>query len=819
MEAFPEIEEFGSYRLQAKIAQGGMADVYLATSIKKELQGQFIAIKRLLPHLNSNKAFIDLLIHEAKVGVLLNHPGIATVYDLGAYKSEFFIAMEYIHGKSLDRVLSKIRAKAAPKLPVEVTTFVLLEVLRALSFAHQLKDSKGRELNIIHRDISPGNILLGYKGEVKLVDFGIATAESRLQSGFSDSAMGKLAYMAPEQAVNDPVVKASDIYSVGVVLYELLTGQLPFQAENANALLKKVIDGKMVDIKIVGPSISQELRDIVNRCLERTARKRFQSCPELFQSVVEHFKKVLEIDFTSRATREYYRKRLSEYLRLAFESEMVQELSVVQRALREVVQFEEMKKTAPQGVRAHLQDPEDFDHTMIQPDLTEEATRHYPLTESERQKILKGIPPKEIFNQPTLSNKPGLSAFNMATVPEFETKDSNSKILRTSVKDRLEKSSLKKDQKETLFDQMPALEITTNEELEAFERNTLSGQVGEGLATTAMDRNQIFKDFIEIQRQVSEDRSPAKQSTKTQSSDSIFTKSKRPITTRPGDLAPPSSKATWISAAILSVLIAAGGILFLNQSEKINFYLLNPPLKLIPTQSIQITLTGEADIDAMRELKNSLQNSAIYPKLDDLANFFQSEFLRYTGNTAPLLRFEISEPSALVKGISVHENAKALVEGPEVFQFLSPVASRHSQSSAMIYLYVFSGSSEAQEANLFPEMFQSQRPYRMGVSFISSSTAKQLDGLLILAREIAIIYGAESTIDPQTNMPLVPNGLYDPKKSPVFPQDKADLMANEIPLSALTKKKVESLKQVGIGPYTAYRMGWITKEKMLSLLN
>jgi eukaryotic-like serine/threonine-protein kinase len=312
MEAFPRPLEFGQYRLYAKVGSGGMAEVFLATCNRPELQNQFVAVKKLHGPLNANKPFVNLLVHEAKIGVLLGHPGIAEVYDLGSHKSEFFLAMEYIHGKSLDKVLQKVRDQACPLPTRDVATFVMFEILRALAFAHALKDIKGRELNIIHRDVSPGNILLEYKGNVKLTDFGIATAENRLHVEFSNVALGKLVYIPPEQAVNDPVVRASDLYSLSVVYYELLTGRLPFESESPSGLYRDIVAGKVEDLRSINPEVPKELSELIHKNLDKSARKRFQSAPEMFEAFHGYFLKKENLDFNSRATRAYFQKKLAE---------------------------------------------------------------------------------------------------------------------------------------------------------------------------------------------------------------------------------------------------------------------------------------------------------------------------------------------------------------------------------------------------------------------------------------------------------------------------------------------------------------------------
>ncbi len=810
MEAFKEAFPFGPYSLWARIALGGMAEVLLGTSDKREFQGQFLAIKRLLPHLNSNKAFVDLLIHEAKVGVLLNHPSIAAVYDLGSHKSEFFLAMEYVHGKSLDVPIKKIDQKEIPRLPLEISTYIILEVIKALSFAHQLKDSKGRELNIVHRDISPGNILVGYQGEVKLVDFGIATAESRLQQGFSESAMGKLSYMSPEQAVNEPVTRASDLYSLGVVYYQILTGQLPFQAENANSLLKKVIDGRVTDIRIVGPSVPKGIREIISACLNKSARKRFQSGPELHQAIVSAFKTELEIDFSARATREYYKKKLSEYMRSAFSADMIQELEVVQRALREAASQasqEEFKKTAPQGQVAATHEPEDLEHTAFIPDQADEATRHYPLTEDERRKIMKGLPPKEVVQKTSQIKSFGdelpREVFNSATVPEYSPKQTS--MNRISVKERIHTSSLGKDHRETLVLQIPAEEIMSNDALDAFEKRTFSGaQEVEDQITHHRDREAIMKDFAEIERLNKANHAPSLPS-------SIYQErtSKAQEVPKPRDW---MFIRTWAQLAGIALTIGALAFWGLQSLPHFIETLMDRRVPFLPTQKVYLALLGEGEASQLTQIRETLESSSS-PNLKDVENLFNSEYRRYTGKSESVLSLKLGNPELLMQGISTQDNFQDLAYSTEVFKFLSPFRRRvQEEFSALIYLYVHPTVSQNAD-RLFPEEFIPSRDSQEGIVFISFPQKNRLSIMSSVAREVALVYGALSYRDKGLGIPMNPEGLPDPLREPRFPQSKAELMGRDIALSSLKSEAPKRFEDFAIGPYTAHRFGWISLEE------
>jgi len=248
------METFGQYILLEKVAAGGMAELFKAKKIGIEGFERVLAIKRILPHLSSDEEFIDMFIAEAKLVARLNHKNIAQVYDFGKIDQNYFIAMEYIRGKDLRAIFKRCNGKNI-KLPVALAVFIAKEVSSALSYAHGQKDSMGRNLGIIHRDISPQNILISYEGEVKVVDFGIAKAgtHSKTTTGV---LKGKLSYMSPEQAWGKPIDHRSDIFSLGIVLYEMLTAERLFKGDTELNTLEKVREAK---VKFFPSSINTDL--------------------------------------------------------------------------------------------------------------------------------------------------------------------------------------------------------------------------------------------------------------------------------------------------------------------------------------------------------------------------------------------------------------------------------------------------------------------------------------------------------------------------------------------------------------------------------
>lgn len=273
----PEVlEEYGNYYLLEKIAVGGMAELFKAQ--QRGVQGfqKIVAIKRILPHFSDNEDFVTMFIDEAKLAAQLTHPNIVQIFDLGKAGSSYYIAMEYVNGRDLRTLLKKVREYRLP-FPEQVAAFVTMKVASALDYAHRKRGFDDRELKLVHRDISPQNILLSTDGAVKLVDFGIAKAASKASHTVAGALKGKLLYMSPEQATGQPLDNRSDLYSLGLVLFELLTGERCFQADSELGVLEKVRLGRIADLHTLNPGVSRDMVAIVSRALQKGVDHRYPS--------------------------------------------------------------------------------------------------------------------------------------------------------------------------------------------------------------------------------------------------------------------------------------------------------------------------------------------------------------------------------------------------------------------------------------------------------------------------------------------------------------------------------------------------------------
>src|SRR6476620_6544714 len=271
---------FGKYYLLERINVGGMAEVFRAKAFGVEGFERLIAVKRILPNIAEDKEFIRMFIDEAKLAVQLNHANIAQIFDLGVVDGSYFIALEHVHGRDLRAMFDRCRQLGDP-MPVSQACFVVMKVCEGLDYAHNKRDVSGRELHLVHRDVSPQNVLISYEGEVKLIDFGIAKAAGKASKTQAGILKGKFGYMSPEQVRGLPIDKRSDIFAVGIVLYELLTGERLFIGESDFSTLEKVRNVEINPPSQYNKKIPQELERVVLKALARDPEDRYANAIDL----------------------------------------------------------------------------------------------------------------------------------------------------------------------------------------------------------------------------------------------------------------------------------------------------------------------------------------------------------------------------------------------------------------------------------------------------------------------------------------------------------------------------------------------------------
>jgi serine/threonine-protein kinase len=282
-------KQFGKYTLLRRLAAGGMAEVYLA--LHRSMAGfeKLIVIKRILPSMNQNKAFIDMLLHEARIAATLSHPNIVQTFDVGQVDGTYFIAMEHIHGEDIQAIVRAMKKHNLTEFPLEHTLSIVLGMCAGLAYAHEKRDLEGKPLSIVHRDISPRNIVVSFTGDVKIVDFGIA--KSGIEPGEeteSGQLKGKAPYMSPEQASGQPIDWRSDIFATGVMLFELTTGKRLFKGASEFETLKLIVDKEYPRPSEVRPGYPPGLERIVMKALAKSRDERYQSAREM-QADLEAF--------------------------------------------------------------------------------------------------------------------------------------------------------------------------------------------------------------------------------------------------------------------------------------------------------------------------------------------------------------------------------------------------------------------------------------------------------------------------------------------------------------------------------------------------
>jgi serine/threonine-protein kinase len=274
-----EIVDTTRFKLAKKLAEGGMGAVYEAIQLGTEGFEKTMAIKTILEDYSTNPEFVEMFIGEAKLVADLVHQNIVQIYQLGKINNIYYIAMEYINGIDLGNFMDK-HAKVGAELPVDMATFMISRVCRGLEYAHAKTDRKGNPLGVVHRDISPGNIMMTWEGVVKITDFGIAKARTLMKDREGEVLLGKIQYMSPEQAEFKQTDHRSDIFSLGVVMYELLTGKQLFAHENTIVALRNISVMEIPPIRSANPRVPEAVEKILNKALERDRNKRYQTAGE-----------------------------------------------------------------------------------------------------------------------------------------------------------------------------------------------------------------------------------------------------------------------------------------------------------------------------------------------------------------------------------------------------------------------------------------------------------------------------------------------------------------------------------------------------------
>ena len=389
-----------------------MAEIYRAKTADAQGRLHVVAVKRVLGHLCEDDEFIQMLIDEARLTALLKHPNIARVYEFSKVQSEYFISMEYVDGKDMRALLERARQNQE-WLPEHLIAYIGMQVARGLHAAHMQTDRNGSQLNIVHRDVSPSNVLLSYGGDVKLCDFGIAKASGTRSQTKTGVIKGKVKYMSPEQAMGRKLDHRSDLFSLGTLLYEMLTLQAPFTATTEIELLFAVRDARKRPIRELRPNLHAELEIVIDRAMAKSRSQRFQNGEE-FANSLQAF---LDAHYPNQGV-----AALSQYLRVAFAKEIERENAVLNDY---VIDGAKVDANVGENLLADVLGP-DAEYTQFTAAFTQEAAEVLalpppppPVNPNQKMRVLSEVtmPGAEEFDAMPTAQKARVSAEDLG-IPE-----------------------------------------------------------------------------------------------------------------------------------------------------------------------------------------------------------------------------------------------------------------------------------------------------------------------------------------------------------------------------------------------------------------
>ncbi|MBI5477493.1 MAG: protein kinase [Deltaproteobacteria bacterium] len=390
-------ERLGNYQIIERIATGGMAEVYRARVTGAHGFAKEFALKRILPHLCDEEEFISMLVDEARIMVTLDHPNIVSVHEFAKAEGTYLLAMELVRGRSLFDVEKRSRAIPSSELSIPDLLFVAAQTAAALAYAHSRRDSLGNPLSIVHRDVSPQNILISGAGDVKVVDFGVAKAAGKLTATRMGVIKGKFAYMSPEQARGDGLDARSDIFALGVVLWEALARQRLFRGDSETATLRNVMGKAIPSLAQVDPRIPARVAAIVRKTLERRVEDRYQDAETLESDLV---------GILHRLQPGYTRRHLAERMGELFAPEIADEASRPLPVEHTIKSLDDAKPSAPSPSAEEQARKEAQARALAEvgpapkgtPEPSDAKTKAAAEAPSDEQKTVsqRGLPPAEI---------------------------------------------------------------------------------------------------------------------------------------------------------------------------------------------------------------------------------------------------------------------------------------------------------------------------------------------------------------------------------------------------------------------------------------
>jgi serine/threonine-protein kinase len=314
-----KVARLGKYELIAQIGSGGMAQVFLARQVGPLAFQKLVVVKSIHDTLTTSSEFVGMLLDEARVAALIKHPNVVDIYDLGEANGKYFIAMEFIAGRPLTKVLRRAK-KTGKALDALSVAYVISQAADGLHAAHSLRSFSGELLNVVHRDVTPGNIMVSYEGGIKLVDFGVAKSLGNLNSTQAGQVKGKFGYLSPEQVSAEPVSAQTDVFSLGIVLWESLVVARLFQESTMGATISSILNKKIKPPSRYRDDVPEELDRISQRALARDPAERYQSAAELRDDLEA---------FLQKQNYHHGRRKVAEYMQEQFDKEIVSDRAIV----------------------------------------------------------------------------------------------------------------------------------------------------------------------------------------------------------------------------------------------------------------------------------------------------------------------------------------------------------------------------------------------------------------------------------------------------------------------------------------------------------
>jgi serine/threonine protein kinase len=762
------MKTFGPYFLIDSIGSGGMAEVFVAAPLdktKRDSVPPLVAVKRIRAEYAAHKPFVERFISEAKLGALLNHKNITRIHDLGVAGTDVYFAMDWVDGRSLDVFYRKLK-ESQIRLSDKHVFYIFCQLADGLAAAISATDSVGRPLGIVHRDLTPGNVLLGFDGSVKLTDFGIATAASLVRQGNATAVMGKTAYMSPEQLQSKPLDHRSDIFSFGVLLFEALTGTRPFDGSSQIEVQRKILEEKP-DLSALNEKKYPGIYAFIRQALSKSPASRPTS-PSALKEVLP----AGDVEFDQAA--------LSDLMTSLFEDEYASKKAKIKKGL-------EARDQMSQG-GTNLDEDEDFVQDLLSAPAqtgTGERTEFLPSQSSQKTTVRRKD--KEITS-------PSLGRIELRK--KLVKKESGQSDVVEEVVFPKPPESLPDELDQLLPDTpAPSNPWVPPEELPApSDDSELDPRM---TMRSLMDPQKAEKETSLGKRRSSE--TPAKfeahYGTLLSQPDAFISEPAIPIGRKSRRFRLPAIPSAVMTTALLVVIAVAIVVALSKLTTK------SVPKTMEPVQTVRLWISLEGANDTGWESRSSRNRKWIQP----LNEFFKREYIQVTGD--PSAPFEVVAEDPKQHASMVDWKDSFFSSGPfGEFESLFRVSLKSSAiNNATVFVHGYPKTFK--EIAKYPLDLVAKRPLRAGIVFVPLNDREADESLVRIAHEVLHSLGATDKYDTR-GRPSFPDGFAAPNQSPLYPQRYGEIMSRAVLLAEDNHRPLRSLSEARIGEATAREIGW-----------